>query len=102
MRHADEGWGDSSARLRASSRTDDFRRGRRESGVGMYGGIIACVCGVTVELVGGVKYAWATRRLHVCEQDREAWLEALAGDALEGSVESARLLPAAVENWLRS
>lgn len=68
----------------------------------MLGGILGCVCGVTIEVVDGRKYGWATGLPHDCGADRAAWLEVITSDALDGDADAARLLPSAVEHWLAS
>lgn len=67
----------------------------------MLRGAFQCTCGITVEEVRGRRYAWLTGTLHICQQEREAWMHVLTSDALDGSPEAARLLPMAVDEWLR-
>lgn len=67
----------------------------------MLRGAFQCACGITVEEVHGRRYALLTGHLHICQQEREAWMHVLVSDALAGSNEAARLLPMAVDAWLR-
>lgn len=64
-------------------------------------GAFQCACGVTVEEFHGLRYAYLTGILRICQREREEWVHVLTSDALAGSVEATRLLPMAVEDWLR-